>query len=32
MYFDKKPVLYIINEVTIFQATKFLKDINIKSI
>ena len=28
IYFNKKPVLYIINKVTAFQATKFLRDIN----
>ena len=30
IYFNKKPVLYIVNKATVFQATKFLKDINTK--
>ena len=32
MYLDGKPVLYIIDSLTIFQATRFLKDIFIKTI
>jgi hypothetical protein len=31
MYLDSKPVLYVIDEVTAFQAAKFLKDISAKT-
>ena len=31
MYLNGKPVLYVINEVTIFQTTRFLADITAKN-
>ena len=32
MYLNGKPVLYIIDEVTTFQATRFLADITAKNV
>jgi hypothetical protein len=31
MYLDSKSVLYIIDEATVFQAAKFLKNISTKT-
>jgi hypothetical protein len=32
MYLNNKPVLYVVNEATVFQAVKFLKDMSVKTI
>jgi hypothetical protein len=32
MYLDSKPVLYVVDKATAFQAAKFLKDISAKTI
>jgi hypothetical protein len=31
MYLDSKPVLYVVDKATVFQAAKFLKDISAKT-
>jgi hypothetical protein len=31
MYLDGKPVLYVVDEATAFQAAKFLRDMSAKS-
>jgi hypothetical protein len=31
MYLEGKPVLYVVNEATAFQAAKFLRDMSAKS-
>jgi hypothetical protein len=32
IYLDSKPVLQVVNSLTLFQAAKFLKDISVKTI
>ena len=31
LYLDKKPILYAINDITVFNVTRFLKDMSIKA-
>ena len=30
LYLDRKPILYAVNDTTIFNATRFLKDMSAK--
>ena len=32
IYLNGKPVLYVVDKVTIFQATRFLADITVKNV